>query len=58
MILIGELALWVALLMSAWTTIVSFAGGLQRRDDLIVSGYRGMYASFAIIAIRLATPGL
>jgi cytochrome c-type biogenesis protein CcmF len=55
-ILIGELALWVALLMSAWTTIVSFAGGLQRREDLIVSGYRGMYASFAMTL--LASIGL
>src|SRR4051812_21460812 len=34
--------------MSAWTTIVSFAGGAQRRDDLIISGYRGMYATFAM----------
>jgi cytochrome c-type biogenesis protein CcmF len=55
-ILIGELALWVALLMSAWTAIVSFAGGTQRREDLIVSGYRGMYATFAMIL--LASIGL
>jgi cytochrome c-type biogenesis protein CcmF len=55
-ILIGELALWVALLMSAWTTIVSFAGGAQRREDLIVSGYRGMYATFAMTL--LASIGL
>ena len=56
MILIGELALWVALLMSAWTTIISFAGGFQRRDDLIASGYRGMHASFAMTL--LASIGL
>jgi cytochrome c-type biogenesis protein CcmF len=55
-ILIGELALWVALLMAAWTTIVSFAGGAQRREDLIVSGYRGMYATFAMTL--LASIGL
>jgi cytochrome c-type biogenesis protein CcmF len=55
-ILIGELALWVALLMSAWTMIVSFAGGAQRREDLIVSGYRGMYATFAMTL--LASIGL
>ena len=37
-ILIGELSLWVALLMAAWSTTVSFAGGAMRRDDLIDSG--------------------
>jgi cytochrome c-type biogenesis protein CcmF len=54
--LIGELALWVALLMAAWTMIVSFAGAHGRREDLIVSGYRGMYATFAMIL--LASIGL
>ena len=33
MILVGELALWIALLMAAWATTVSFAGGALRRDD-------------------------
>jgi cytochrome c-type biogenesis protein CcmF len=55
-ILIGELALWVALLMSAWTMIVSFAGGSSGREDLIVSGYRAMYATFAMTL--LASIGL
>jgi cytochrome c-type biogenesis protein CcmF len=55
-ILVGELALWVALLMSGWTMIVSFAGGMQRREDLIVSGYRGAYATFAMTL--LASIGL
>ncbi len=27
MILIGELSLWVALLMAAWGTTIAFAGG-------------------------------
>ena len=47
MILVGELSLWVALLMAAWTTTVSFAGGLQGRADLIKSGERALYATFA-----------
>ena len=46
MILIGELSLWVALLMAAWTTTVSFSGGMQQRVDLIRSGERAMYATF------------
>ncbi len=56
MILIGELSLWVALLMTAWTATVSFAGGALRRDDLIASGVRGVYATFAMIL--LASIGL
>ncbi len=56
MILIGELSLWVALLMAAWTTTVSFAGARLGRDDLVASGERGIYASFAFIL--LASMGL
>jgi cytochrome c-type biogenesis protein CcmF len=54
--LIGELSLWVALLMAAWSTTVSFAGGALRRDDLVNSGIRGLYATFAMIV--LASAGL
>ena len=56
MTLIGELSLWVALLMAAWSTTVSFAGGALRRDDLVNSGIRGLYATFAMIV--LASAGL
>jgi cytochrome c-type biogenesis protein CcmF len=55
-ILIGELSLWVALLMAAWSTTVSYAGGASRRSDLIDSGVRGLYATFAMIV--LASIGL
>ena len=56
MILVGELALWVALLMAAWGAIVSFAGARWHRADLIASGERAIYATFACVA--LATAGL
>jgi cytochrome c-type biogenesis protein CcmF len=51
-ILIGELSLWVALLMAAWCTIVSFGGGALRRNDLAASGTRALYAAtgFTILA--------
>jgi cytochrome c-type biogenesis protein CcmF len=55
-ILIGELSLWVALLMAAWSTTVSYAGGALRRDDLTSSGVRGLYATFAMVT--LASIGL
>ncbi|HVE77964.1 MAG TPA: heme lyase CcmF/NrfE family subunit [Gemmatimonadaceae bacterium] len=56
MILIGELSLWVALLMAAWATTVSFAGAAQRRADLVASGERALYATFAFVL--LASLGL
>ncbi len=56
MILLGELSLWVALLMAAWSTVASFAGGGMRRGDLVASGERAMYASF--IFVVLASAGL
>src|SRR6185503_6784211 len=34
-ILVGELSLWVALLMAAWAATVSFAGGALARRDLV-----------------------
>jgi cytochrome c-type biogenesis protein CcmF len=55
-ILIGELSLWVALLMAAWSATVSYAGGALRRNDLVSSGVRGLYATFAMIL--LASVGL
>jgi cytochrome c-type biogenesis protein CcmF len=55
-ILIGELSLWVALLMAAWSTTVSFAGASMRREELVDSGVRGLYATFAMIV--LASAGL
>jgi cytochrome c-type biogenesis protein CcmF len=55
-ILIGELSLWVALLMAAWSTTVSYAGAAMRREELIDSGVRGLYATFAMIV--LASAGL
>jgi cytochrome c biogenesis factor len=55
-ILVGELALWVALLMAAWGAIVSFTGGRSGRRELITSGERALYATFACVV--LATSGL
>ena len=56
MILVGELSLWIALLMCAWSATLSFAGGRLRRADLIASGERGLYAGFGFVL--LASIGL
>ena len=56
MILIGELSLWVALLMAIWSAVTSFAGGSLGREDLVASGRRGLYATCAMIV--LASIGL
>ncbi len=56
MTLVGELALWVALLMSVWGATVSFAGGQLQRSDLIRSGERAVMMIAALIA--LASAGL
>ena len=54
MILVGELSLWVALLMATWAATVSFAGGYQGRRDLVASGERGIYATLAMIVAVFA----
>jgi cytochrome c-type biogenesis protein CcmF len=56
LILVGELSLWVALLMAAWSATVSFAGAREGRSDLVHSGERALYATFGFIV--LASVGL
>jgi len=55
-IVVGELSLWIALLLAVWSATVSFAGGRGRRHDLIESGERATYGAFAFTA--LASAGL
>jgi cytochrome c-type biogenesis protein CcmF len=55
-IVVGELSLWIALLLAIWCATVSFAGGVARRDDLILSGQRAAFGVFAFTA--LASIGL
>ena len=56
MTLVGELSLWVAVLMAAWGTIVSFAGGALRNRSLVLSGERAVHATLAFVL--LASIGL
>jgi cytochrome c-type biogenesis protein CcmF len=50
-IVVGELSLWIALLMAAWCATVSFAGGIAGRADLIRSGERSAYAAFGFTVL-------
>ncbi|HEY9516822.1 MAG TPA: heme lyase CcmF/NrfE family subunit [Gemmatimonadaceae bacterium] len=52
MILVGELSLWVALLMAAWAATAGFAGAFTRRAELVASAERAVYAmcGFVILA--------
>ncbi len=56
MILIGELSLWLALVVATWSTVVSFAGGALHWRNLVESGARGIYATCGFVA--LASLGL
>jgi cytochrome c-type biogenesis protein CcmF len=55
-VLVGELSLWIALLMGVWAVTLSFAGGYLKREDLIASGERGLYATTGFVL--LASVGL
>ena len=43
MTVLGEVALWIALPVALWGTVVSFVGGRFRRNDLVLSGERTVY---------------
>ncbi len=53
---LGELALWLALLMAAWCTTLSLEGAVMKRAPLAASGARGLHASLFFVA--LSTAGL
>jgi cytochrome c-type biogenesis protein CcmF len=49
--LLGEIALWVALPVALWGTVLSFVGGRQDRGDLVLSGERAVHAVFALLLV-------
>ncbi|MGD2135820.1 MAG: heme lyase CcmF/NrfE family subunit [Gemmatimonadales bacterium] len=51
MTILGQLALWSALLVGAWGTVVGFLGGLRQRPELIQSARRATYAQFGMLAV-------
>ncbi|MGD8727603.1 MAG: cytochrome c biogenesis protein CcsA, partial [Gemmatimonadales bacterium] len=49
MTVLGQLALWLALLIGAWGTFVGFYGGLKQRPELIESARRATYALAGVL---------
>ena len=53
MIIVGELSLWIALLMSVWCATLAFAGARFRREDLVISGERAADATCVFSALAM-----
>jgi cytochrome c-type biogenesis protein CcmF len=51
---IGEVALWIALLLTIWGSAVGFLGGGLRRGDLVLSSERAMHVVFGLVALSAA----
>jgi cytochrome c-type biogenesis protein CcmF len=48
---LGQLALWLALLMAAWGSVIGILGGIQKRPELIQSARRASFALFGILSV-------
>jgi len=51
MTFLGQLALWVALLLAIWGSVVGFVGGAKQRPELILSSKRTTYALFGVLLV-------
>ncbi len=54
MTVLGQLALWLALLLATWGTVVGVLGGRTRRPELVRSARRATYALFGVLAVASA----
>ena len=51
MTVLGEIALWIALPVALWGTVLSFIGGRSGRSDLVLSGERTAYVLTLLILV-------
>ena len=51
MTLLGQLAIWVGLLVAAWGAVVGVWGGNRRRADLMASARRAVFALFGLMGV-------
>jgi cytochrome c-type biogenesis protein CcmF len=55
MTLLGQFALWTALLIGLWAVIVGFSGRWHGRPELALSVTRAVYALFAVLLVAAAS---
>ncbi len=48
---LGNIALWIALLIGVWGCATAFVGGLKGRPDLAASAERAMYVVWGLLAV-------
>src|SRR5712692_1277387 len=53
MTLLGNLALWIALLVGVWGALAGFAGGLKGRPDLGLSARHAVFAMFGALLVAV-----
>ncbi len=53
MTLLGNLALWIALLVGVWGALAGFAGGLKGRPDLGQSARHAVFAMFGTLLVAV-----
>ncbi len=51
MTVLGELSLWLALLLAAWGTVVGILGGRTGHPDLVASARRAPYALLLVVTV-------
>ena len=51
---IGNIALWIALLIGSWGSAVAFAAGRSRRADLALSAERSMFVMWGLLVLASA----
>jgi cytochrome c-type biogenesis protein CcmF len=51
---LGNIALWIALLLALWGSVIGFVAGRTRRDDLARSARRTIYVLFGVLVIAAA----
>jgi cytochrome c biogenesis factor len=51
MTLLGQFALWTALFVGLWASLVGFSGRWHGRPELARSVIRAVYAMFAVLVV-------
>jgi cytochrome c-type biogenesis protein CcmF len=55
MTVLGQISLWLALLVAAWGTVTGVLGGMRQRPELIQSARRAPFALLGLLAVAAAS---